>query len=195
MIYYTSDWHLGENRIGIDGKENLFYRPFSSVEENNRTIMQNLFSCFRDGDVLWHLGDVIVGDIENSESYLKQMKDMFPHSEFNLVLGNYDIDKIELLSKYFKNIHNDFNLISFNNNLTIYLNHYPTKCKEKLKTMDKQYQFCITGHIHSLWKVQRNMINVGVDAWHFKPVSHPEILFCWNAMNNFYDDDVFVYNE
>lgn len=33
MKYFTSDWHLGDDRIGINGKPNLFYRPFKSVAE------------------------------------------------------------------------------------------------------------------------------------------------------------------
>lgn len=37
------------------------------------------------------------------------------------------------------------------------------------------------------------MINVSVDAWHFKPVSETEILFCYNAMQNFYDENVFSF--
>lgn len=192
MIYYTSDWHLGDDRLGMNGKPNVFYRPFSSVEENNRTIMNNLYKDFKDGDILWHLGDVIVDDIKGSEAYLEQMWSMYPNSQFNLILGNYDTDKVNILSKYFHNIHEEFNLLSFSDNLLIYLNHYPSKCKQKIEE-DSEYTFGITGHIHSLWKVQKKIINVGVDAWHFKPVSHSEIMFCWNAMQNHYDGDVFLY--
>lgn len=193
MIYYTSDWHLGDDRLGISGKPNVFYRPFSSVEENNSTIMKNLYKDFRDGDTLWHLGDVIVGDKDGSEAHLDQMRSMFPNSKFNLILGNYDVDKVDILSEYFDTIHNDFNLVSFSDDLLIYLNHYPTKCKQKIESTGDEYTFAVTGHIHSLWKVQRKIINVGVDAWHFKPVSHKQLLFCWNAMENHYDNDVFLY--
>lgn len=192
MIYYTSDWHLGDDRLGTQGKPNLFYRPFTSVEESNRTIMDSLYKEFKDGDILWHLGDVIVGDIKASEAHLEQMRSMYPNSQFNLILGNYDTDKTNLLSRYFDSIHEDYNLVSFSDNLMIYLNHYPSKCKVKLEE-DPDYTFAITGHIHSLWKVQRRMINVGVDAWHFKPVSHSQIMFCWNAMQNHYDENVFPY--
>ena len=36
------------------------------------------------------------------------------------------------------------------------------------------------------------MINVGVDAWHFKPVSLEEILFTKKAIECHYDDNVFI---
>lgn len=191
MIYYTSDWHLGEDRLGIDGKPNVFYRPFSSIKENDDTIMNNLYDTFKDGDALWHLGDVIVGNIKTSERHLKQMRSMYPNSQFNLVLGNYDTDKVNILSQYFDTVHEEFNLVSFSNNLMIYLNHYPSKCKKQLEE-NQEYTFAITGHIHSLWKVQRGIINVGVDAWNFRPVSHSQLMFCWNAMQNHYDNEVFL---
>jgi hypothetical protein len=38
-------------------------------------------------------------------------------------------------------------------------------------------------------------INVGIDAWHFNPVSEDEINFCHNAIVKFYDGDVFPYNQ
>lgn len=66
--------------------------------------------------------------------------------------------------------------------------------EEEIVTLgNKPTSFCLTGHIHSLWKVQPKMINVGVDAWNYRPVSEDEILFCWNAMQNFYDENVFPY--
>ena len=191
MIYYTSDWHLGDDRLGTNGKPNLFYRPFTSIEESNKTIMDNFYKEFKDGDILWHLGDVVVGDLKGSEAHLERMRTLYPNSQLNLILGNYDTDKVDILSKYFDSIHEEFSLVSFSDKLMIYLNHYPSKCKEKLEE-DREYTFAITGHIHSLWKVQRKMINVGVDAWHFKPVSHSQIMFCWNAMQNHYDENVFL---
>ena len=196
MIYFTSDWHLGEERIGINGKPNLFYRPFSSIREQNDCIMNNFYSVFKDGDILWHLGDVISGNIENAERRLQEMKIEYPNSTFNLILGNYDIDKQEILHKYFDNIYEEYNYFGFDKNINVYLNHSPINCKNKFCPADPYngvFSFTITGHIHGLWKVQHKMINVGVDVWHFRPVSMDEILFCWSAMKNNYDSNVFPY--
>ena len=49
----------------------------------------------------------------------------------------------------------------------------------------------IVGHIHGLWKVQPNTINVGVDAWNYKPLSTDDIKFVTTAMEKHYDNDVF----
>ena len=190
MKYFTSDWHLGDDRIGINGKPNLFYRPFLSVDEQDNTILTKFIqSGFKDGDELWHLGDVLY-DVK-MEYYLKELKDNFPNSKFNLIIGNYDEDKLEVLNRYFDNIYED-NYVHLNTLVkSVYLNHYPIKCKHEVEKPHEPWDFAITGHIHGLWKVQPNMINVGVDAWHFKPVSETEILFCWNAIQKFYDNNVF----
>lgn len=193
--WFTSDWHLGDDRIGINNKPNLFYRPFSSVYEQNAAITNLFCSSFKDGDELWHLGDVVFANDEESWDVLNTIRHRFPNSKFNLIVGNYDEDKLDELGKYFDNIYHEHTLLIGNSYVN--LNHYPAKCRD----LDYGYEiisgvcldYSITGHIHGLWKVQRNMINVGVDAWHFKPVSEDEILFCWNAMQKFYDENVFPY--
>ena len=220
MKWFTSDWNLGEDRIGIDGNPNLFYRPFKSIEEQNKTIINNFInSGFQDGDELWHLGDVIYKtfdqefliDFQSSNYCLSTINKKFPTSKFNIIVGKYDVDKLKLLGKYFDLIWNDGGYIHITDDrytdpyMKVILNHYPSTCKERmekdaLRMQDssiaygnKSVSFAITGHIHGLWKVQRNMINVGVDAWHFKPVAEDEIKFCWNAMQKFYDENVFPY--
>lgn len=185
MTYFTADWHLGDPRIGIDEKPNLFYRPFTSISEQNDAILSGFFnSDFKDGDTLWHLGDVLY-DFK-CHWLLNSLKTEFPNSKFNLIVGNYDENHIPLLKKYFDRVMDCIEL-NLGGNL-VYLNHYPINCQKNMGGCD----FAITGHIHGLWKVQPNMINVGVDAWHFRPVSETEILFCWNTMKNFYDENVFL---
>ena len=187
MIYFTSDWHLGEERIGINRKPNLFYRPFNSIAQQNNTIMNNLYNTFKDGDTLYHLGDVINGNLDNAEVRLKEMVRTYPNSKFILIEGNYDEDKLDLLSDYFE-IKKELN-IDLDGLGSCYLNHYPTKSLSGLGVS----KLGITGHIHSLWKVQKNLINVGVDAWNFRLVSENDIRFCYNKMINIYDKDVFPY--
>jgi calcineurin-like phosphoesterase family protein len=40
--------------------------------------------------------------------------------------------------------------------------------------MDRSQQY-LCGHVHDLFRVQKNVINVGVDVWNFCPVSSVEI--------------------
>ena len=189
--YFTSDWHLGDDRIGINGKPNLFFRPFSSVEEENSTIVENFKKVFQDGDELWHLGDVVYADTPESWNILAELKELYPNSKFNLIIGNYDEDKLEKLSSYF-NCTADEVILTLGDK-EVYLNHYPVKCKEVVEN-SVLVDFAITGHIHAHWKTQHNMINVGVDVTHFKPISEQEILFWWNAnTKGYYDQNCYPY--
>ncbi len=184
MKWFTSDWHLGDDRIGIDNKPNLFYRPFSSIKEQNNKIKNEFInSGFKDGDTLYDLGDVVFNDFAGSWNIMTDVREAFPKSKFVLIVGNYDIDKLSKLNYYYDEIYDEFSLMI--KDREYFLNHYPTNCIEK--------EFSLTAHIHGLWKVQKNMINVGVDAWHFKPVSEDTIDFCRNAIEKYYDQNVFPY--
>ena len=171
--YFTSDWHLNETRIG---EFNPFFRPFKSVEEQNKLIIDNINDIVQPEDKLYVLGDVAMD--EEGIKLLDQIK----CPNMILITGNYDEDKLEPLEKYFKEIKEKKDIKV--GDLECYLNHYPIN-----HVPDK---FNIVGHIHGLWKVKPNMVNVGVDAWHFKPVSEKEILFIHEAIEKYYDENVFV---
>lgn len=172
MVYYTSDWHLNESRI-FDF--NPFFRPFKSIQEQNETIIANINEAVGENDTLIHLGDV---SIDNEGL---RLLDQIKCKKRYLILGNYDMDKLDLLSDYFCMI-TDQTKVKIDD-VEFTLNHYPTNIRPD--------EFGLVGHIHGLWKVQPNMINVGVDAWHFKPVSEDEIRFTYNAIKNHYDKNVF----
>lgn len=170
MRYFTSDWHLGDDRFDI------FFRPFDSVEEQDSIILENLLRYVTEEDELFHLGDVLID--KDSSSLLDQI----PCKRKVLILGNYDMDKQNLLRSYFDEIY--YNLELTVGNTKCFLNHYPINYDPT--------RFNITGHIHGLWKVRWNMVNVGVDAWHFKPVSEEWIKFQMNGIFNHYDENVFI---
>ncbi len=172
MRYFTSDWHLNENRI-FDF--NPFFRPFESIEEQNTVIINNINKYVQPDDILYHLGDVSV-DLSGIK-----LLDQIKCENKILIIGNYDIDFIQQLKPYFNEIYDE--LETEINNRKLYLTHYPTKQKPDVYT--------ICGHIHSLWKVQPSMLNVSCDAWHFRPVSEIQLNFIINAMENYYDKNVF----
>jgi len=192
--WFTSDLHLGDDRIGTkDISTNLFFRPFETVDEQNKTIINNINKLVDKDDYLYILGDVCYS--KESVYLLEQIncKNLY------LTVGNYDEDKIDLLAPYFISINNDYSNKFVNNSefsdelLEIIMCHYPTRALLYLGN-NFENKLALTGHIHGLWKVQRNMINVSTDAWHFRPVSLEQILFCRNAMLNYYDKNVFPYN-
>ncbi len=198
--WFTSDWHLNDDRIGINGKPNLFFRPFKSVNEQNLQIHAGFTSSgFKDGDELWHLGDVVYSwsrpdtKTHGANFVLQSLRQSYPNSKFNLIIGNYDEDKLDRLGKYFDNIYEDYYTHLSSTARGVYLNHYPIRCLKELNKTHNPWDFAITGHIHGLWKVQKNMVNVGVDAWHFQPIPEETIEFVMSACAQYYDENVFPY--
>ena len=134
---------------------------------------------------------IVVGDVSMTREGLENLNRC--NGEKYLVKGNYDNSSEDggtakyeindkILSKYFSQI-TDFLKVRINGE-EVYINHYPTNAKENC--------FNIVGHIHGTWKVQRNMVNVGCDAWHFTPVSEELIKFQMNGIRVHYDQNVFA---
>ncbi len=92
QVFVTSDLHLGHRRM-------VEYRGFSSVEEHDGTIIQNLCEAVGNkGNTLWVLGDVAF----NRKS-LAMLLDV-PGTK-KLVLGNHDMYGYAEYSKYFSKIY------------------------------------------------------------------------------------------
>lgn len=180
MRYFTSDFHFGEERLDI------MQRPFSSTEEMNNAIIKNFQEVMTEKDELIVVGDVVHKDHPEALELLTKI----PSSKKILIRGNHDTDiSDEIFSKYFdKIIREGEGALIKEAGIDCYVTHYPTRGLP-------QY-FNLVGHIHSAWKVQLNMLNVGVDVHHFKPVPASQIKFFHDAISKFYDEDVWVaYNK
>jgi calcineurin-like phosphoesterase family protein len=176
--FFTSDIHFDDDRLNLFGRDVVF----KSSDEFDTQIIKNWNSLIKSDDIVYYLGDASL-----SEKGLKNFEKL--NGKKILIKGNYDeadTAKFKVsnttLSKYFYKIYKS-GYIKVNGEI-IYLTHFPNKGKSDC--------FNIVGHIHEKWKVQRNMINVGVDAWHFYPVSEKQIKFTINAIRNYYDDNVFA---
>ena len=145
MNYFTSDWHLNETRI-FDF--NPFFRPFKSIKEQNETIINNINDIVKKEDTLYHIGDVAI----NKEG-IDLLSNIYCKHKF-LIVGNYDAPYLDELSEYFTMLGLDRDILLSNNEM-VTLCHYPNIITKE--------EFGIVGHVHGLWKVQKNMINVGVD--------------------------------
>lgn len=173
MKYFLSDTHFGDPRLNLYNRELIA----SSPEEVDNLIISNYNKLVADSDTVYFLGDIAynpekISLINNLKGYKI------------LIKGNYD-DKIDdsILKTYFNEVYSE-NLIIEIGGEKFHLNHYPSKCVDTMANL--------TGHIHGLWKVQRNMINVGVDAWHMMPINEEMITFVYNAIRKYYDENVFA---
>ena len=197
--YFTSDWHLADSRITtkISDNENILFRPFKTVEEANETILNNFCSVFQDGDTLFHAGDVFYSkanqyDLINAKKLLLEIRKKYPSSKFFLTIGNHDEANAEnlkfLSNEFFDNITEQMKIeVSneyFNQDLpqsqkgekrAYLMNHYANT--EYLPKTEAGVDFKLCGHVHGAWRFQENIINVGVDVWHWRPVEGDALNF------------------
>lgn len=178
MRYFISDTHLDDNRLNLYGRDLVF----KTSEEFDNAIIKLWNEIINPTDTVYHLGDVAM-----SRKGLDKVKLL--NGRKYLIKGNYDETETskydvsdELLLEYFDHVASSGHITI--NNEKVYLNHYPVNGKANY--------FNIVGHIHGLWKVQRNMINVGCDAWHFQPISEEMIKFHMNGIRNYYDQNVYA---
>lgn len=169
-MFFTSDTHFDDPRL------DTFSRPFKDVEELNKTLVKNWNSVVGKNDEVYHLGDF--STTPGGFDFVKKL-----NGKIHLILGNYDIDNIGKFDQdMFESIQKDLTLNI--KGTDYFLTHKP------VDTLPDMFNLC--GHIHGLWKVQRNIINVGTDAWHFLPISEDKIEYQRNGILNYYDENVFV---
>jgi calcineurin-like phosphoesterase family protein len=129
--------------------------------------------------------------IVNGDVCYQKTPEFLPYVEkFNgkkiLIRGNHDrVFSDEQLHPYFEDIYEEGQGMAVSvesMGLDLYITHYPTQARTDA--------FNLVGHIHGAWKYQLNSLNVGVDVHHFKPLDILDVPFFVEAINKFYDDDV-----
>ena len=178
MIWFTSDLHFNAQRT-ID----ISKRPFKSLEELNKTLIDNWNNAVAKDDTVYILGDF--GDL----SYAR-----FLNGKKVFVKGNYERGHYtdEELKRYFDVVvPMDVMYLPVSYNGEIYhlrLTHEPLNISDKEMTEDFIGLF---GHIHKLCMIKRYGINVGTDLHHFTPIDMDTVLFYHNAALHYYDRNVF----
>lgn len=184
-IWFTSDTHFGAERT-----LKLSKRPFKTVEEMDKELIDKWNEVVADCDIVYHLGDF--GDYEVA----KQL-----NGKIRMVMGNYErrdvnlgvdfSDKFEIIYK------NDFQTIwaeLYNEkdktaiNYKISMSHEPSFLRDIPISSNEINLF---GHVHKLSMIKKYGINVGVDCHNFYPISLETVLCYHNAILNFYDQEVF----
>lgn len=177
-LFFTSDLHFNAQRT-ID----MSKRPFRTLTELNKTLIDNWNRTVTKDDTVYILGDF--GDL----SYAK-----FLNGKKIFIRGNYERGRYtnEELGEYFDVvIPSNVLYLPINHNGELYhvrLTHEPLNIANQNMTEDVIGLF---GHIHKLCMVKRYGINVGADCHNFTPIDFDTILFYHNAALNYYDENVF----
>jgi calcineurin-like phosphoesterase family protein len=176
--FFTSDHHFLDFREAVfqNEKLNLFLRPFQSVEEQDEIFVQNWNETVAPEDTIWYLGDFTV--VKAGLEFRKRL-----NGKIHLIRGNKeDIFTDDELLQYFDSVQTEAQ-VKLSSGETVNLVHYPV--------LGVKDMFNLVGHVHKAWTIQPNMINVGVDVWHFSPISEVEICFLIHNIRTLYDKDCF----
>jgi calcineurin-like phosphoesterase family protein len=161
--FYIADPHFGHEAV-----IRMNQRPFDSIEEMDRTIINNWNSVVKKLDEVYIVGDLIFRSRNQPEYYLSQLK-----GKKHLILGNHEkwtkgID----LTQYFESVSHIAEITDMNRHVV--LCHYP------MAEWPRYFRgsLHIFGHIHNnrdcdafrYYQNNQNMLNAGVDINHFTPV-------------------------
>ena len=183
MLYFTSDLHLGH-----DNAIEFTNRPFSTVDEMNLALVQNINETVGTDDELWILGDF---SFKISKEQVRTLRKQIACRHVHLVYGNHDKDysgeHIFQSVQHYKELKTEYG--------RLVLFHYPI-----LEWSAAHYgSIHLHGHIHSTGEYNQEnrkkmfsdrfpyghnpkreglglrIYDVGVDANHYRPISLVQI--------------------
>lgn len=187
-IFVTSDQHL-QNR-NIWAKYSHDTRPFHSQGEHDAMIIHHWNSVVSPDDLVFVLGDFIMGASENVESLLYRL-----NGTIFLVRGNHDTDsKIDIYKQHSNKVIavEDYNILYYKGKFIV-MNHYPVqgdsvkdnhlKCdgwKNATEFFGQDYDDCIYlyGHVHgnAPCDMKNHCYHIGVDTNNLTPVLLDDII-------------------
>jgi calcineurin-like phosphoesterase family protein len=159
-VYFTSDNHFGHA-----GARNLYRRPFASVEEMDRRMIERWNSVVTPEDEVWHLGDFAVRQSAERVASLLRML----HGRKHLIAGNNDNAAVtscagwESVQPYAELTVDETKLV---------LCHYPFRTWRDMG----RGALNLHGHSHGRLKPLPRQFDVGVDVWDFQPAGLTEIV-------------------
>ena len=181
--WFTSDMHFGHSKI-ID----YCNRPYSSVPEMNDGLVANWNQLVSPDDDVWVLGDVAMGRLADSLSYVRQL-----NGHKKLVCGNHDRawagdnksadGERQYHDAGFEEIFD--RVVLQLGDVPVSLCHFPSSGDSQDKDRYLQWRptdaptdWLLHGHVHERWqaRLDHREINVGVDVWDYRPVHATTLL-------------------
>lgn len=161
-IWVTSDTHFGHDNI-------IKYcnRPYKNSKEMDESILDNWNSVVKDGDIVYHLGDVYF-NLEEPSSFLGKLK-----GRKRLILGNHDNGKDQNLQKVFQKVSMWRMFPEFGLLLTHVPVHESTLDRGLTEHIGKMSN--VHGHIHNNQSPSPFHVNVSVEMTNYTPVNIEEL--------------------
>lgn len=162
-IFFTSDHHFFHaNFLKFLEDDGSRCRPFSSVEGMNEKMVKEWNSVVKDGDRVYHLGDVT---FDYSPAFDVLMSRLRGSKRLNL--GNHDIIKGTSLIKHFKKV-SLWRMFKEHNFICA---HVPMN-----RDQFRKVEFQVHGHTHHHCLPDPHYVNVCVEQNDYRPFHLDEIL-------------------
>lgn len=157
--YFISDTHFGHVNIIKYCK-----RPFSSVDEMDRHMIETWNSVVKPRDVVYHLGDFA---FHKKKSQIRDLVSTL-NGTIILIQGNHDhYDTRMVIQPNFPMAE----LTDPDTGLPVVLCHYPLRSWNR----DRHGSIHLFGHVHGAMTGEGNSLDVGVDAIGYRPRTLKEL--------------------
>ena len=176
-VWFTADLHFGHgNVIGYSS------RPFANAEEMDAALIERWNAVVDPTDTVWVLGDVALGRIAETLPLVGAL-----NGRKLLLAGNHDrcwsghgrrADgwTERYLDAGFAAVHQGALTIEIERRRVLAC-HFPYRgdSHDHDRYVEQRPSdagaWLLHGHVHERWRQRGRMINVGVDAWDYRPVS------------------------
>lgn len=157
--WFTSDTHFFHTNI-------IKYcnRPFDNVEKMNETIVQNWNSVVKPNDIIYHLGDVVLGKF--SSDHLQYLWARL-NGHKRLIVGNHDDIQFLVKGNFFEKVM----LWRAWNDKNILFSHTPIN----EESIPKGY-INVHGHTHDKGSPKGPYKSVCVELHNYTPVNLEELI-------------------
>lgn len=169
-VFFTADTHFQHERI-----IRFCSRPFTSGKEMDVALFRNWNSVVRPDDVVYHLGDVVFGDVERALPLLRGLM-----GKKYLIPGNHDTPKtLALLDGIFEILPPLTEIPTPPRSRTAHETaRSVTMCHYAMEVWNHSHRGAIMlhGHTHGRLPENSQRLDVGVDSWGFFPVRLQDVL-------------------
>lgn len=177
-IYLTSDTHYCHDNIlkFTDANGNLIRGSrFSSVDEMNECMFDNWNETVKQGDTVYHLGDVAFGNYTKDQKFIDTFRSL-PGDKI-LIVGNHDT----ILWMVKENLFDDLQMWKKLKDQKMLLTHVPIHQSCLLKYPDGSQMVNVHGHIHQNPSPTKNHRCVCVEWTDYKPIHVDNVI----QLNNY----------
>lgn len=171
MIYFTSDSHFCHAKEFLYGE-----RGFASPQEMNEEIIKRWNEVVQPDDEVYHLGDVVLNDIDAGIDCLNRL-----NGKIHIIRGNHDTDaKVERYKDCRNVVSIEWSTMLKIGKRYFYLSHFPSITKTPEDAPNKQGIINLHGHTHQTTNFGKDgnfyIYHVGMDSHDLRPVSIEQII-------------------